>query len=277
MFLGSYAFEGDPAELVAGLRADARAGAGGGRRAARVRRARARAAGAGLVPVARGLRRLHVRPCVRGARSPTRVCRTRASSTWARCTGRCCATRSDRVAGTCEVPPAGFEPAHPPPEGGALSPELRGLGASHRRYQPTGRRPAYAGACPGPRACSSSTTPRTSARSSRSTSSSRASRSTLAVDGQEALDLVADVAPGPDHDGRDDAAARRAGRRVAAEGRRAPPRRIPIVMVTARAQAADRQAGQDAGVDAYLTKPFDPDELVATVLRLLPPHVRPAA
>src|SRR5690348_10534597 len=26
------------------------------------------------------------------------------------------------------VPPAGFEPAPPPPEGGALSPELRGLG-----------------------------------------------------------------------------------------------------------------------------------------------------
>jgi hypothetical protein len=27
------------------------------------------------------------------------------------------------------APPAGFEPAHPPPEGGALSPELRGLRA----------------------------------------------------------------------------------------------------------------------------------------------------
>src|SRR5690242_16724098 len=27
---------------------------------------------------------------------------------------------------TVEVPPAGFEPALPPPEGGALSPELRG-------------------------------------------------------------------------------------------------------------------------------------------------------
>ncbi len=27
------------------------------------------------------------------------------------------------------VPPTGFEPVHPPPEGGALSPELRG-----RRY-----------------------------------------------------------------------------------------------------------------------------------------------
>ena len=30
----------------------------------------------------------------------------------------------------CRVPPTGFEPVHPPPEGGALSPELRG-----RRYR----------------------------------------------------------------------------------------------------------------------------------------------
>ena len=37
-----------------------------------------------------------------------------------------------------EVPPAGFEPAHPPPEGGALSPELRGLVVVGRggNYQP---------------------------------------------------------------------------------------------------------------------------------------------
>jgi DNA-binding response OmpR family regulator len=46
-------------------------------------------------------------------------------------------------------------------------------------------------------------------------------------------------------------------------------------MVTARAQASDRRAGQEAGVDAYLTKPFDPVELVATVLRLLPSDIRP--
>jgi hypothetical protein len=32
----------------------------------------------------------------------------------------------------CSVPPAGFEPALPPPEGGALSPELRGLGDQRR-------------------------------------------------------------------------------------------------------------------------------------------------
>src|SRR6266542_1644133 len=36
-----------------------------------------------------------------------------------------------RLAQFCDVPPAGFEPALPPPEGGALSPELRGL-ATHR-------------------------------------------------------------------------------------------------------------------------------------------------
>lgn len=42
----------------------------------------------------------------------------------------------------CDVPPAGFEPAPPPPEGGALSPELRGLGnrndlSSRNRPSPT--------------------------------------------------------------------------------------------------------------------------------------------
>ncbi len=30
------------------------------------------------------------------------------------------------------VPPTGFEPVHPPPEGGALSPELRGLWSMRR-------------------------------------------------------------------------------------------------------------------------------------------------
>ena len=33
------------------------------------------------------------------------------------------------------VPPAGFEPAPPPPEGGALSPELRGLKDRREGYQ----------------------------------------------------------------------------------------------------------------------------------------------
>jgi CheY-like chemotaxis protein len=97
----------------------------------------------------------------------------------------------------------------------------------------------------------------------------------LAADGQEALDRVDGVEPDlitmdvmmPRLDGLAAAARLKAGERTA---------RIPIVMVTARAQAADREAGQAAGVDAYLTKPFDPAELVATVLRLLPSDVRPA-
>ncbi len=48
--------------------------------------------------------------------------------------------------GTCSVvPPAGFEPAHPPPEGGALSPELRGRGAELYRTHGTFRPPPTAG------------------------------------------------------------------------------------------------------------------------------------
>ncbi|QNN55095.1 response regulator [Nocardioides mesophilus] len=45
---------------------------------------------------------------------------------------------------------------------------------------------------------------------------------------------------------------------------------IPVVMVTGRAAAADLARGDELGVEAYLVKPFEPTELVATVLRLLP-------
>lgn len=44
---------------------------------------------------------------------------------------------------------------------------------------------------------------------------------------------------------------------------------LPIVMLTAKAQAADIQAGKDVGVDVYVTKPFDPLELIETVRDLL--------
>lgn len=41
-----------------------------------------------------------------------------------------------------------------------------------------------------------------------------------------------------------------------------------IVMVTARAQADDRRRGERIGVDDYITKPFDPDELVDLIRAL---------
>jgi CheY-like chemotaxis protein len=43
---------------------------------------------------------------------------------------------------------------------------------------------------------------------------------------------------------------------------------IPVVMVTGRAQTADRERGEEVGVEAYLTKPFEPAELIDVVSRL---------
>jgi two-component system phosphate regulon response regulator PhoB len=44
-----------------------------------------------------------------------------------------------------------------------------------------------------------------------------------------------------------------------------------IVMITARAQEADRRAGLEAGADRYLTKPFSPLELLDTLRDVLGP------
>ena len=43
----------------------------------------------------------------------------------------------------------------------------------------------------------------------------------------------------------------------------------PVILLTARAQAADIEAGREAGVDEYLTKPFSPRELAVRVSSLL--------
>jgi two-component system, OmpR family, phosphate regulon response regulator OmpR len=44
---------------------------------------------------------------------------------------------------------------------------------------------------------------------------------------------------------------------------------VPILMLTARSEAEDRIAGLERGADDYLTKPFDPRELVLRVASLL--------
>ncbi|NMG57248.1 response regulator transcription factor [Geitlerinema sp. P-1104] len=44
---------------------------------------------------------------------------------------------------------------------------------------------------------------------------------------------------------------------------------IPVVFLTARGMTSDRIQGYQARCDAYISKPFDPDELVAVVENLL--------
>ncbi len=44
---------------------------------------------------------------------------------------------------------------------------------------------------------------------------------------------------------------------------------IPIVFLTAKDTRADRIAGFEAGVDAYLVKPFEPEELIAVIKNIL--------
>ena len=43
---------------------------------------------------------------------------------------------------------------------------------------------------------------------------------------------------------------------------------IPVIMLTARAQDADVLRGWQSGVECYLTKPFNPMELIAFVKRI---------
>ncbi|MGE0179982.1 MAG: phosphate regulon transcriptional regulator PhoB [Sphingomonas sp.] len=50
---------------------------------------------------------------------------------------------------------------------------------------------------------------------------------------------------------------------------------VPIIMLTARTEEADRIRGLETGADDYVTKPFSPKELVARVTAVLR-RVRPA-
>lgn len=44
---------------------------------------------------------------------------------------------------------------------------------------------------------------------------------------------------------------------------------VPVAMVTASVQQHDRLQAQEAGIDEFIAKPFDPDDLVAAVSRLV--------
>jgi DNA-binding NarL/FixJ family response regulator len=44
---------------------------------------------------------------------------------------------------------------------------------------------------------------------------------------------------------------------------------VPVVFLTAKGEMGDRIEGFRSGVDAYLTKPFEPDELIAVIKNIL--------
>ncbi|WP_342361018.1 response regulator transcription factor [Terrarubrum flagellatum] len=54
-----------------------------------------------------------------------------------------------------------------------------------------------------------------------------------------------------------------------AQARRANGDQVPILMLTARAEANDRVKGLEVGADDYLTKPFEPRELILRVTKLI--------
>jgi CheY-like chemotaxis protein len=89
-----------------------------------------------------------------------------------------------------------------------------------------------------------------------------------AVDGVHALELVEQCRPDlvtldlvmPRMDGLTAAAALRADDRTYG---------LPLVMVTTSTAPSHLNRARSIGVDAYLTKPFDPDELVRVVQGLL--------
>jgi len=88
-----------------------------------------------------------------------------------------------------------------------------------------------------------------------------------AVDGQDCLDKVAAI--DPDVITLDVMMPRLDGWVTAGQLRRNPQTsRIRVVLITARAQEDDKNRGREIGVDAYLTKPFDPGEMIRVVREL---------
>jgi len=87
-----------------------------------------------------------------------------------------------------------------------------------------------------------------------------------ATDGNEALDAFAAESPDlvvcdvmmPGMDGVEVVRRLRAGKN-----------NVPVVMLSAKAMRSDMRTGLDAGADEYVTKPFDPAELIEVVDRLL--------
>ena len=95
----------------------------------------------------------------------------------------------------------------------------------------------------------------------------------VANDGQDALDKALDARPSlilldtmmPRMDGYEVCSRLRDER---------PEARIPVIMLTAKSMEADRSMAYTAGADDWVTKPFDPADLVSRVKDHLRPRAR---
>lgn len=90
----------------------------------------------------------------------------------------------------------------------------------------------------------------------------------VAGDGLEAIERAKEVGPDlivldvmmPRMNGLEAALALKADEQTSA---------IPIIMLSAKAQEIDQRAGRQAGVNVYMTKPFDPLELLEKAAELI--------
>jgi CheY-like chemotaxis protein len=90
----------------------------------------------------------------------------------------------------------------------------------------------------------------------------------MAVDGQDCLERVTEVAP--DVITLDVMMPRLDGWETAVQLRKSPDTaHIKVVLITARAQEDDKTRGTHVGADAYLTKPFDPNEMIRVIRELV--------
>jgi two-component system phosphate regulon response regulator PhoB len=94
-----------------------------------------------------------------------------------------------------------------------------------------------------------------------------------ARDGEEALTLIAERTP--DLVVLDWMLPHISGIEVCRQIRRSGARSIPIIMLTARSEEADKVRALNTGADDYLTKPFSPSELAARIQAVLR-RTRPA-
>lgn len=89
-----------------------------------------------------------------------------------------------------------------------------------------------------------------------------------AGDGEEAFQMAVESAPNliildvmmPGQGGVETCRALKADRRTL---------RIPVILLSALAGREDRDAGREAGADAYITKPFSPQKVIDAVQDLL--------